>query len=102
MEYSLISPKLLTKYGVCGEVINILEDFRSDRKQRVVLNGQCSSSTDIHAGVPQGFTLGPLLLKVNIILVIIVLKVNANCLLMTHDIHVFVTLILPQRILITI
>ena len=44
----------LRKYGVCGEMINILEGFLSDRKQRVVLNGQCSSWTDIHADVPQG------------------------------------------------
>ena len=29
--------------GISGEMINILEDFLSDRKQRVVLNSQCSS-----------------------------------------------------------
>ena len=33
----------------------------SDRKQRVVLNGQCSPWADIHAGVSQGSILGPLL-----------------------------------------
>ena len=44
----------LRRNGICGEMINILEDFPSDRKQRVVLNGQCSSWVDIHAGVPQG------------------------------------------------
>ena len=42
-------------------MINILEDFLSDRKQRVVLNGQCSSWADIHAGVPQGSIFEPLL-----------------------------------------
>ena len=51
----------LRQNGICGEMINILEDFLSDRKQRVVLNGQCSSWTDIHAGVPQGSILGPFL-----------------------------------------
>ena len=33
----------LCQNDICGEMINILEDFLSDRKQRVVLNGQCSS-----------------------------------------------------------
>ena len=72
VRYSLISPKPLTKYGwwtdfklrqngICGGIINILEYFLSDRKQRVVLNGQCSSLADIDADVLQGFILGPLL-----------------------------------------
>ena len=34
-------------------MIPILENFSSNRKQRTVLNGQCSSWADIHAGVPQ-------------------------------------------------
>ena len=42
----------------CGEIINILKELLNDRKQRVVLNGQCSSWADIHAGVPQGFGFG--------------------------------------------
>ena len=51
----------LLECGVCSEMINILEDFLSDGKQRVVLNGQCSSWADIHACVPQEFILRPLL-----------------------------------------
>ena len=40
----------------------ISEEFLKDRKQRVVLNGQCLSCSDIHTGVvPQGSILGPLL-----------------------------------------
>ena len=71
-----IDPKLSTKMvglifklhqnGICGNIINILEDFLSDRKQRVVLNGQCSSWADIRAGVPQGSILGPLLFLIYI------------------------------------
>ena len=30
----------LRQNGICGEMINILEDLLSNRKQRVVLNGQ--------------------------------------------------------------
>ena len=33
----------LRQNGVCGDLINILNDFLTYRKQRVVLNGQCSS-----------------------------------------------------------
>ena len=32
----------------------------TNRKQRVVLNGQCSSWVDVRAGVPQGSIPGPL------------------------------------------
>ena len=42
-------------------MINILNDFLTNRKQRVVLNGQCSSWVDIRAGVLQGSILGHLL-----------------------------------------
>ena len=38
-----------------------MRDFLSERRQRVVLNGQASRWTNITAGVPQGSTLGPLL-----------------------------------------
>ena len=45
---------MLRQNGICREMINILEDFLSYRKQRVIFNAQCSSWADIHAGVPQG------------------------------------------------
>ena len=42
-------------------MINILNGFLANRKQRVILNGQYSSWVDTRAGVPQGSILGSLL-----------------------------------------
>ena len=56
----------LHQNGICGEMINILEDLPSARKPRVVLNGQCSSWADIRASVPQGSLLGALLFLIYI------------------------------------
>ena len=50
----------------CVKIINILEDFLRNRKQRVVLDGQCSSRVDIRAGVPKRSILGPLLFLIYI------------------------------------
>ena len=44
----------LKENGISGDLLNILTDFLSNRKQRVVLNGQVSTWTSVNAGVPQG------------------------------------------------
>ena len=51
----------LKQNKISGELLHILSDFLSNRKQRVVLNGQNSSWTNVHAGDPRGSILGPLL-----------------------------------------
>ena len=52
--------------GISGDVINVFQGFLRNRKQRVVLNGQCSSWANVNAGVPQVSILGPLLFLIYI------------------------------------
>ena len=56
----------LKQNGISDKILNIITDFLSFRKQRVVLNGQASPWVSIEAGVPQGSILGPLLLLIYI------------------------------------
>ena len=48
--------------GISGNLLKIFESFLGNRKQRVVLNGQCSNWASLNVGVNQGLILGPPLL----------------------------------------
>ena len=51
----------LSQNGISGNLLDLLSSFMSDRKQRVLLNGQTSEWRNVTAGVPQGSILGPLI-----------------------------------------
>ena len=53
----------LRQNSISGNLLNLFSNFLRKRKQRVVLNGQTSSSSwaDVNAGVPQGSILGQFL-----------------------------------------
>ena len=57
---------VLDYYGVCDPVLSWIGDFLSNRRQRVLVNGQSSDWHDVISGIPQGSVLGPVLFVVYI------------------------------------
>ncbi|MCG8049353.1 MAG: reverse transcriptase domain-containing protein [Candidatus Thiodiazotropha endolucinida] len=74
--------------GVTGEILNWFRSYLGDRRQRVVTPGIVSDWTCIHAGVPQGSILGPLLflLYINDI----VEDIDSNIRLFADDTSLFI------------
>ena len=57
---------ILQRNGISGNFLKRLESFLCNRKQRFVLNGQCSSWANVNAGFPQASILGPILFLIYI------------------------------------
>ena len=79
----------LKKWGISGSLLHWFEDYLKDRVQRVIINGQFSSWTEITAGVPQGSVLGPLLFLVFINDITTVVT-NCNLRLFADDTCLFI------------
>ena len=62
----------LEQNGISGNILKFFQNYLSNRKQRVVLNGSYSDLSSVESGVPQGSVLGPLLF-------LIVLYVCESC-----------------------
>ena len=56
----------LKQNGISGSLLKLFQDYLSNRKQCVVLNGSHSDYSGIESGVPQCSVLGPLLFLIYI------------------------------------
>ena len=56
----------LKSHGMGNSIINWIEQWLTDRKQRVAVDGEVSSWKSVLSGVPQGSVLGPILFLVYI------------------------------------
>jgi hypothetical protein len=51
----------LKSYGIEDPILSWIENYLSDRKQKVIINGKSSEWKDVTSGIPQGSVLEPLL-----------------------------------------
>ena len=56
----------LKAYGIGNDVINQIEKWLTDRRQRVTVGGKMSNWKSVLSGVPRGSVLGPILFLIYI------------------------------------
>ena len=56
----------LKAHGIGNDVINLIEEWLTHRRQRVIVDGEISNWKSVLSGVPQGSVLGPILFLIYI------------------------------------
>jgi len=80
--------------GIRNHLLSWLYNYLSNRTQAVVIKGSCSSYLTVHAGVPQGSVLGPLLFLIYIN--DIVNDITSTTKLFADDTSIYLSLDNPQ------
>ena len=60
--FDTVNHDILKYYGLRGKVDDLLKSYLNYRKQYVTINGFDSEVEDIKCGVPQGSSLGPIII----------------------------------------
>ena len=76
----------LRLYGINDNILTWIESFLRGRTQRVIIDGQFSSNSEVTSGVPQGTVLGPLLF---LLYIPSVLEPSTKCCLFADDCLVY-------------
>ena len=56
----------LYAYGIRGNILQWIQSFLTDRKQKVIVQGEESQWADVASGIPKGSVLGPVLFLIYI------------------------------------
>ena len=69
IEHLILFLRLRSRLGISGTVLAWFESYLTNRKQKVVVDGNTSEPTSLFFGVPQGSVLGPLLYTIYTLLI---------------------------------
>ena len=73
----------LKSYEIWGQIFGLISSFLSNRRLRVVLNGNSSQEYPVNAGVPQGSILGPTLTLMTLLMMLSVILLTMLMILLS-------------------